>query len=176
MDSNKSQQEEVYFPDEDIFDKVSEILLKHGIKESSVDAAFKKDKKSFISVVLNLTKNIVKEKISENDFCLSLQTQLKISKSESESMLKDVKEKIIPLAEKVQIGQNLEERPIENPITAKPIRLINEVKRSDTSMPIMREKPKKRMEEIIEKEKIYPRKEQQKISPKKQDTYREPIE
>jgi hypothetical protein len=158
MDNN---QEEIYFAVEDIFDKISEILSRNGTEEDPIDAAFKKER-SYISIILNLMKNFTKEKISEKDFCFSLQTQLKVSKETSENILKEIKTNILPHAEKIKIGEQINE---EEPITASPIKLIDKNQ-------IIFESPVGKRENINK-----PPVEDKKIKyPKEPDKYRESIE
>lgn len=140
-------EEKIYFSDENIFSKISEILENNGVQESPEEAAFKfKEEKSFIGVIFNLSKDIIKGKISEKDFCSFLQSQLKIPKKSAENILKEVKTKILPLAEKIKIANRVESNMQEGaPITAKSARLINEIQK-DADKPTI-----KNLEEAISK-------------------------
>lgn len=166
-------EEKIYFSDEDIFAKISEILAKNGIQEDLIDAFLKKENESFVSIIINLTKYLIKNEISEKDFLLSLQQQLGVSVQIAENISKDIKEKIVPLAEKITVGDQLSE---EKPITAQPTRLINENKNSDENKKSI--KTKKNSTKIIEPPVFEEPKETipkiiQKRGP---DSYREPIE
>jgi hypothetical protein len=163
--------EEIYFSDENIFSKISEILEKNGIEENVVEAMFKEQ--SFISIVLHLVKDFAKEKISEKDFVLSLQKNLNISSQISENIIKEIKEKILPSAEKITIGTQAE---TEKSITASPIRLITEENENITEKikpehPVVPTK-KTRIKDINKPAEI----KKPASSPGKPDNYREPIE
>ncbi|TSC95002.1 MAG: hypothetical protein CEN87_14 [Parcubacteria group bacterium Licking1014_1] len=91
----------ICFPNENTFDLISEILENNGIQEGLEESLFKK--KSFISIVYKLAKDLASENISQKDFISSLKKELGISKKTSESIFTDVQKKILPLAEKVEI-------------------------------------------------------------------------
>ncbi len=146
-------EEKIYFSNEDTFEMISEILSKNGIEETLDDAADKDDSEnSFIIIVLNLTEEFVKEKISEKDFILSLEKQLKVSAQVAENIAKDIKGRILPSVEKIKI-----EKPEEKLVTASPVRLIKdennfidnikkqtqpETKNTPESEKLIRKKPK----------------------------------
>ena len=163
-------EEKIYFSDEDIFDKISDILSKNGIEETPLDAALKKEK-SFLSITLNLSKDILKGKISEKDFFSLLQAQLKTSKKAADNILKEVKIKILPLAEKVKISN---QPAIENKSqdegfkTAKPARLIEDRQEKTTAAT----NEEKKIEEELPKKFV----QEERPKSSRPDKYREPIE
>lgn len=110
MDNNINQ-EEVFFSDENIFFKISEILKKNGIVETAIDAMFS-EKPSSIGVVFNLSKDLAAEKISEKELVGLLQKQLNIPLAAAKDIAQNIKEKITPLAEKIR---NDEHRSEEKP-------------------------------------------------------------
>ena len=163
--------EEIYFSDDKTFDKISEILIKNGLEETLLDAGNKiaETGTSLMTIVFRLSKEFAKKKINEKDFILSLQKQLSVSSQTAENIIKEVKEKILPSAEKITIGVKTQEEKL---ITANPVRLIKEKQHPDNN------KTPSTPEKVIEK-KFRPikDKETQKI-PKKSagsDSYREPI-
>lgn len=91
---------EIYFPDENIFSKISEILSKNGIEEDVVEAALKTEP-SFIGITFKMLKNLALQKITEETFVLNLQKEFKISDQTAKNILKEIKEKIIPYSEKI---------------------------------------------------------------------------
>ncbi len=165
--------EKIYFSVDYVFSLISEFLEKNGLKASlddDVDNLENKD--SLIDIVFSLTEELAKEKISEEEFVSSLQMQLETSKKTAESILKDVKEKILPFAEKIEPGiEHGEEAQEEIPITIKPVRLINENK-NIIGKPLIREIKKDLAEEKPESL----RGAGKSLETKKQDVYREPIE
>ncbi|MEK7664724.1 MAG: hypothetical protein AAB361_01125 [Patescibacteria group bacterium] len=168
---NPNLNEKIYFSVDYIFSLISEILEKNGLKTSLDDDVdnIESKKTSLIDIVFNLITKLAEEKISEKDFCSSLQTQLKISKETSENILKEIKTNILPYAEKIKIGEQIDINE-EKPITANSVRLIKENQ-------IIPEKPAEKGvgEKIKLKENISePPKEIK--HPKEPDKYREPVE
>ena len=97
---------EIYFPDNNIFNLISSILIKNGLYETPSDIVDKDD--SLIIFVLGLTKNFAREKLSEKEFIDSLQKKianLKVAKD----IFQEIKEKVLPLAEKVTIEKQIPE-------------------------------------------------------------------
>jgi len=190
MDNEKNNIE-IYFAVEYVFSLLSKILNKNGFKVSLSNEVNKieNNESSFIDIIFKLSKNLAKEKISEKDFILSVQKQMGASEEKAKNVLRDIKEKILPFAEKVKIGENLGEKnndftEIKPPIgipkigETMPSARVNPTasKKSTEDFSIKRqEKTKKPIEDIIKKEKII-NPEKLKTPPKKQDTYREPIE
>lgn len=168
--------EAIYFQDDDIFSKISDILRKNGIEENSVDALFKE--KSYTDVILGLTKDLIKGKISEKDFISELQKNLGATPQVAENVIREVKEKILPSVEKIKI----ESQPIEEKlITTKPVRLINESQKTaeNPTLPtetILEEKSVEKKIRAIKSIKKPIETKEIKNPYKKSDVYREPIE
>lgn len=170
--------EKSYFSDPKIFDIISKILKKVGINESINNAADKiaGGERSYISIVLKLIKDLADKKISEKDFCSFLETELKISEKAIESVLKDIKEEILTLAERVIVEkqeQKQREGGEEKSTNIRPVRLIIENK-------IISEGPIKKSSttEIKTINGSLNEKENEEIKkyPKEPDKYRESIE
>lgn len=155
---NKNR-EEIYFTNENIFSEISKILGKNGIEESPIDAMFK-DEQSFIGIVLGLIKDFATGNISEKELSLSLQKQLGVSIQTAESIVKDIKEKILPLVEKNTVQANQKK---ENPTTQIETegKIINRI-----PAPVKPDAGMKTIQKIEEVKKIS-------TGP---DAYREPIE
>ena len=152
----------IYFSDNNIFSKLSEILEKNSLKESPEEAALK-DEESFAHIILRLSKDYLMGAIIEKDLILSLQKQLKISEQVAKNLVEDIKEKIIPLAEKIEIKEQSKKEQL---ITTAPTTLTNENQN-------IAKKPT--IEEIDIASKPIEIKKTIDL-PKKSDTYRESIE
>lgn len=158
--------QKIYFADGDIFDKISEILLQNSINETPEDAA-DKENDSFISIILKLSKDFSAQKISEETFVLELQKKLNIKNQVAKNIIKDVKEKILPLAEKIE----------EEESSAK-------INQPDIPSSFVKEKPKMTVEEnkkVLEKTREKNTSEDIPVPTHKPkstgpDSYREPIE
>jgi HD superfamily phosphohydrolase len=171
-----NQQGKIYFNPDDIFSKISNILEKNGLHETPIVAALKESKSS-TEIILQLTNNFISAKISEKDFSAFLQKQLDIDKETAQNILKDLKEKIIPLAEKVvpeekKIGTTETE---EEKTTITPQKPTTGEKQIKTIPPIIKTigKKAKPAESVLEEQKIP---EIKKISRTGPDNYRESIE
>jgi hypothetical protein len=180
-----NEHEEIYFADDGIFDKISKILSKNSIEESPIDAAFNEGK-SFILITLNLIKDLAREKVSEDDFVISLQKEIGVSKKMAENILKAVKENILPLAQKIKIKDDQDKKidasvVIETP-TGEPISNLRSRKNIAPNIKPILPKPNISKGEIIEKPEKFkkmevpPAKEQKAADNKQGDSYREPIE
>jgi len=173
--------EEIYFSDDNIFKTISEILSKNGLKETPNEAADKvtDGKVSFITVVYGLATDLAKQTISEKDFINGLQNKINVSSAVAQNILKDVKEKILPHVEKINIETEPKE---EGPVTAAPVRLVNGnqnfPKRPERPVTPNIENPPERKPRTTKN--ITPPPEITKPGmpnlPKKPDSYREPIE
>jgi hypothetical protein len=82
----------IFFPDESIFDLISEILAANGIKESIAMSMFKKD--SSVKIVYKIAKDFASQKFSEQEALLNIKNQLKLSEKNAENILKEIQEKI----------------------------------------------------------------------------------
>lgn len=149
----------IYFLDEDVFSKISEILEKNGIEENLMDAFLKEDT-SFLDIVLDLTESFAKEEITEKDMVLSLESQLKISQQAAQNIFNDIKSKILPVTKKMT-GE-VQAQPA-TPLP--PLKMAKEI--LDQNVRDKKIKDIQKPTKTIKKEAN---------SPKKPDTYREPIE
>ena len=176
--------EEIYFPNENIFDLFSEVLRKNGLYETAYEVADKKPEDSLIIITFKLTENFAKEKISDNDFVLSLQKQLKISSQVAENLAKDIEERILPQAQKIIIGAQPQ---AEKPAMVTPSERMNEilnVVEKPTAAPAMatavveeKKSTERKSRTISNTAKPTPAVKKETSSlPKKSDNYREPIE
>lgn len=175
--------EKFYFSDENIFDKISDILSKNGVAESPEDASLK-GREAFIIKILHLTKNYLGAKITKKDSVLLIEKELNIPHQSAESIFKEIETNIIPLAIKITISDPndaIEENKkpempsnlspinsmkiLDNPPTPKP----QEQKNKDAYGLI--EKPEK-----IRKTTLKEEKNTQMRQKSGRDNYREPIE
>ncbi len=160
--------EEIYFSNEDTYDIVYDAFEKNGVNETE-DAAVEKDEQTLSNIVLNLTRDFILGKISEPDFVSSLQKELTIQDQAAKNIIKIIKEKIIPFAEKINVVKP-EERAKElqlqdhSPVSNLP---PHEITR-ERPMPILNEKIIKDIPKPLEKK-------QGDKKPKQPDSYREPI-
>lgn len=173
-----SSNEKIYFSNENIFEIVSEVLKKNGLEETLSEVADMEDNEiSIIIIAIDLTKKFASRGLSEKDFVLSLQNQLKVSEQTAKNLAEDIKKEILPMAEKVKI----EEQTVDDKsATATPIRLINEQQKKidnieKLSIPTKEKTTEKRTRTIKDTSKPTEIKEII-SSPQKPDTYREPIE
>lgn len=115
-------EERVYFTQDDIFEEISKVLLKNGLQETVDDFIIQdEEEKSLIVTTLDLTENLALKRISEKDFILELEKQLNTTPQVAAQLAKDIKEKILPGAEKITAG---EQPPEERPATTLPVRPI----------------------------------------------------
>ncbi|MCX6719526.1 MAG: hypothetical protein NTV36_00205 [Candidatus Staskawiczbacteria bacterium] len=171
--------EETYFSDDNIFKIISDILWKNGIDETPADSADKilQHKKSFIMTVYKLVKDLSSQKISDSQFSSELQNKTSIALPIAHNILNEIKEKILPYAEKITIGSEIQkEKPI---VAVPPIESQNFLKndpiKNYPTAPVPEEviklKPRKVLNSKKEKEP-----EIKKILRTGPDNYREPIE
>jgi flavorubredoxin len=170
---------EIYFNTEDIFSKISEILEKNGLQETPLDAALK-EKESFTETILHLTRAFIVANISEKDLLTSVQKQLGITAATAQNIVKDLKEKIVPLAEKIGteekgIKEIEKEATIINPQKSSTEKKQIKTIISPTYTPISKtiEKKEKPIKSILEEQKLVESKKESRTGP---DSYREPIE
>lgn len=170
-----NSREKICFPDPQIFSKISKILEKIGIKEDIVCAVLKEDEPSSIGIVLDLAKSFVGGKISEKDSISSLQKQLNVPLHMAESLFRDVKEEILPLAEKITVENQIQEE-IPLPAIKKPD--FTDVDENAKNASKMRSEKVRQPAEIFEeKNGKLPKKQVTPQAPRasEQDKYREPI-
>ena len=184
---------EIYFPNDDIFNIISNILRKNGLYENPIDIADKDD--SLIIFVLSLTKNFAKEKISEKDLIDSLQKKLNVSPEIAKNIVQGIKEMVLPQAEKVTIGVRTQEKKSTEkkdmdifPKVELPTNAFEQIEKnippkieesiSGVAAPPKKQRVKKPIisEEINEIVSQQPRPQPQSMQKRGPDSYREPIE
>lgn len=158
--------QKICFADEDIFDILSEILDKNGIKETIDDIWEEDTKESKIIITLDAIEDLISQRISEKDFNVLLQNKLAVSEKASENILKDAKKKIFPLAEKIS-NQTAGKRQMD----IKPINPIKERQKTQQETFIPSKKLEYKPRPVVQS----PAKDINKPSGKT-DSYRESIE
>jgi hypothetical protein len=93
-----NNQKELYFSDNNLFSKITNILNSNGIKETPMQATLKGDS-SLLIIACKLIKDLSKEKIVEKDFINSLQQKLGVDQRSAQNIVSRVKEEILPFAE-----------------------------------------------------------------------------
>lgn len=159
-----SNQNKICFPNENTFSVISEILEQNGLQEDPIDAVFK-ESVSFIGVVYGGLNKFANQQMSEEDFSRELQAQLSISKDVSKKIIADLKEKIIPFAEKIEDTEG--EWTKKLPITSSPI----QVDAKNYTTKIIPPKKQQRIGKSVSSKEINPQLSKQKGI----DNYREPI-
>ena len=191
---NNNQNQKIYFPNPN--EIIMTILEKNNLKETIEEAIEKIEQKKDcrINIIYNISRDFAEGKILEKDFATHIQKQIESSAQTAENLAKDIKEKLLPLAIKVNIGET-EKIETEKPIIVKPVRLINEThdvnEKNDEASQIAEKLPitgenrserkkinRKNTEEIGEMQENgeIPKIKEIKRQPKKQDSYLEPIE
>ncbi|MFA6190462.1 MAG: hypothetical protein WC711_03110 [Candidatus Staskawiczbacteria bacterium] len=185
---------------------ISEVLKDNGMEETAIDFFKKVDEKKipFSSIIYKLSRKLAQEEITEENFVTSIKDQLKIEQQVAEKILKDVKEKILPLARTLEKDELVKDETIStvpqslktinknfSPATEKnninisgseilanePIDSLpkNETQNiANTITPATIETPTKRIRKPLPKKPFVP--ETQPTQPSKPDSYREPIE
>ena len=130
---------------------------------------------------------MAKQKITEKEFVNGLQNKTDVPPSAAQNILKDIKEKVLPHVERVTVATETEEVPV----TARPVRLIDETQDATKKPAPAIEKPNIPAKEKIAEKKTRPAKtadrpiankppeiikKETPNMPKRADTYREPIE
>ncbi len=182
---NNNQNQKVYFPNSN--DIIMKILEKNNLKETLEEAIekIKQKKDCRINIIYNESKDFAEGTILEKDLVVHLQKQLEVSTQTAENLVKDIKEKLLPLGIKVNIGEV--EKIDEKTAAVRSIRLINETqdtnKKSVETPQVAKKLPTTK--KIIEERKNIkglqdngkmPEIEEIKRQPKKQDSYLESIE
>jgi hypothetical protein len=163
-------------------DIVLNIFKKNGLKDYNSDDSSDADDEEMLNVlttVSGVTRDFFDKKISEQEAIKILTDQLKIPLDKATNIMKDIENELIPFTKKITVKEETEEA---KPITAMPVRLIDENKKQNAVI----EKPIK--EEVPAPTKEHPKaktvishqettkKEPPANFPKKPDNYREPIE
>lgn len=188
MATNQLKQRIIFTEEAD--NALANILSKYGLEESD-EQIIKKDeeeKSSYEYAIVEFTKKLTQGSILEKDLIASLQKELNIPQPTTEKIAKDVKEKLLPLVEKVseeELKKQLEKEKAEV-ITG--VEKLEETEEELFTVPI---KPPIGLESVVEptiKTSSLPKKvstpetpskiKETKKPPKKQeqDTYREPID
>lgn len=171
MENN--QYKKIYFSgDKSPFDIVSEILGKNNLKETLGDAMNKirQGKVSIIETLYKLSQDLAEGKIIEKDFILSIQKQLETSPAVAQNINKDIKEKLLPLAESADTAKqnlNLSDKKLEN------INLPQKLANNSQTNGVKERKPQQLENNLKEQGVGEIRKPPSKMGP---DNYREPIE
>ncbi|MCX6718286.1 MAG: hypothetical protein NTY81_01635 [Candidatus Staskawiczbacteria bacterium] len=149
---------------------ISEILEKNNLKETLNDMVDKigQGQVSRIIILYKLSRDIAGEKIYEKDFILAIQDQLKTTTKIAQDINKDIKEKLLPLAQKINIvEQKSEEKVITMPAPIQTEKIPTKETGYETNQkPIKLTKTITKIPEIKEV----------KNTTKKSDSYRETIE
>lgn len=169
------------------FDEIIEKILEgNGLREDSEDWFNKteQNEKTRFDVLLKFSKGLASEKITEINFLADIQQQLNISEQVARNILKEVKEKLLPLArilsdDEIEMEKKLTMpiRPVEQ--TTKTTKILPKIENekislntiSDTVPPV-----KRPVKKTIKKNEIENTIVQTKQQKRENDTYREIIE
>jgi len=176
--ANNNQNQKIYFPEAN--ETIMKILEKNNLKETLEEAIKKIEQKKDcrINIIYNISRDFAEGNILEKDFIAQVQKQMETSAQIAENLVKDIKEKLLPLGIKVDIE---EPKKTETEMTTvKPARLINKTqdinKKENTELsqtvkksPAIEKKERKIIEET-------PENKETKRKSRKQDSYLEPIE
>jgi len=135
--------EESYIDPTIIFSEISKILKNNNINETPEEAAF--TDKSLIISVFKLLKQYLKKEITQENFILSLQNELKIDGSVASNMCKDIIQIIIPLLQPLASQLQTENKIIPQ---KKEIKISQEPKRKEITKKLDNEIPKKIIKKI----------------------------
>lgn len=112
--ADDNQNSKIYFSGEkNPFDIIIEILEKNGIKETLKESMEKirQGKISRTEALYKLADSLADQKITEKDFIAEIQKQLEITNEIAQNIYKDIKEKLLPLAQKfVSDQQNIAQK------------------------------------------------------------------
>lgn len=127
-----------------------DIIKKYGLEEKDADIIkrLKERKSSPGTIIVKNIKNFVRDTISEKDLTLLFQKELNIAQQSAQNLFKEIKEKIIPLLEKISEEKiektkkstdiDIEEKPIIAPIK-KPFGKNDDVKKITEETDVYRE-------------------------------------
>ena len=82
---------------------ISDILKKNGVMLDTVEDLFNEKKLPKITVAINTTKDLFDKKIAEDKMSGLFQEQFQIPKESAISIIKELKEKIIPFGKKIEL-------------------------------------------------------------------------
>jgi len=172
---NNNQKIIIFKGDKDPNDVIIEILENNGLKESLEDYIDKIDKKQepWLDILYKSAKDVAGGIMADTDFVINIQKQLNISEQAAKNILKEIKEKLIPMAS-VLTEEEIEKESLES-TSADTNELANEKKTfSNDKKPMIERKAREKETKTIEP---VPEKNIPKIMQKKgPDSYREPIE
>jgi len=176
----------------DTTEVIPEILNKYGLKDGNEEMLEELEKDEVASIIpgeiiLNLAIKVAKNEVPIKDMPAILASKLKLPRATVDLLAKDIQEKIISNAkiitlkdeeEKKEAGEVKEADSFPN---IKPPIGVAEALERNTAIKESEEKtaiPQKKIDKIINKPTVQEAKESTPKSkqPKKQDTYREPIE
>lgn len=184
MENNNTLNQRVIFPEE-VQLVISEVLGKYNLTETPAEAFEKlKQKKSpRRTIIIRAAKDFfIDSKVLGKDLASLLQKDLNISKEVVQKLIKDIVEKIVPLAKKIAI----KEEPAETTslktgklLPKQPI-ILPPMPSLKTEKAVISDKNKKPLTETedvsIPQKNLIKRNGEIKKSNNKEDIYREPIE
>lgn len=184
MTNNNDENCEIIFEGEsDPMDIISEILKNNGLEETDEEYLEKTDqgKTPKTDIIYSTTKDLFRGKVSEKDLISSLKSQLETSEETAKNIVLDIKKRLLLMAKKVASSEQTSESEAEQPTTAKPVRLINDM--PNEKEPIVKEKissvieiPEQKKAKTIKKSPTITAEKKEKEPVKqnnRQDTYRE---
>ncbi len=157
---------------------IYDILKENNITEKTAQDLFNK-----AAVIIKATKDVFDKKITEDKMSELLQNELKISKDVAGAIIKEIKEKLLPLAKKVNIPSDKVETNTPSFFNADEtkIELPPEIEKNIAERPSVTESENSVINTVVKKtpriKKIPPTVSVPPTTqPSKPDNYREPIE
>ena len=172
--------------EENYNDIIVEILKNNNLQESwdNYFEKIDKGKEPWSDIIYQSTKNLVAGNFTESEFISEIQKQLKTTEQTAKNILKEVKEKVLPLARIISKDEIEEETDVEMPIKPlqKPIgvsEILFQTKKltplnSISSTPKTPRDTKKPINKKIKKTEI--KQDALQHQRKQNDKYKEPIE
>lgn len=101
INSNSDQNQKIIFPEENSL-IISELLEKYNLKESlrEIFEKTRKGEETFGSTLAKIVRKAAEKKFSLKELTSSLETELSLSPKKAEDLAKDIKKKLLVLAEK----------------------------------------------------------------------------
>ncbi|MDP2741777.1 MAG: hypothetical protein Q8O66_03795 [bacterium] len=175
---NNNQKKIIFDGGKDLNDIIMEILEKNGLKESLDDYIDKIDKneKPLLDVLYKLTIDLATNDTTEQNFVLSIQQQMNISDKIAENILKEVKQKLLPMArtlseEEIEEGYYTEPQLPQN--INQPIGVAKILSQTQNKNVLPSQTAKKNVNILTKK--TEPKQDEPPQEKKKVDAYREPI-
>jgi hypothetical protein len=129
----------IYFADDHVFSKISEILNKNDIDVDLLSSAFE-NKETFIDIVYKLAKSLAENTITEKDFIESIKQKLGANDAAAQNILDNLKKELLPFA------KNASESEENNLVKKEP-----KIKKEDKTKTAVTPPQKKRAPDIIDK-------------------------